>query len=319
MTNINSKIHFRVAAGVTSGSLLFAMIVAAAFLIISYQQQVTQTEARIKQRLADTGFVESVIANINNGTKLTDTLMLIESLPSVQTVCLRHKDGRITKTPSTQRPVLLDAVLTLPILLANGESAGKIEVIIDKSKINNNVFESVKSQILLLFFYSAAVAFLTLVIVSRLLTEPMKQIASHFHQIKPGDQKLVETPSGNENNEVGALVSDINTLLRSVHQKIENERNMNVKNEALSRKFRFIFERASAGIGLIDERNALVVSNPALMRLLGQTVIAELHRLKTLIFSLSLTMLMKLKVCWKNFAPNQATLSPPSISFSNVS
>jgi diguanylate cyclase (GGDEF)-like protein/PAS domain S-box-containing protein len=81
-------------------------------------------------------------------------------------------------------------------------------------------------------------------------------------------------------NEIGKLTKGINSLMHELHLTISNERALREKTQELERKFRLIFEQASAGICLLDEKNTITTFNPAFLQyfsVAGQTDLASLH------------------------------------------
>ena len=87
--------------------------------------------------------------------------------------------------------------------------------------------------------------------------------------IKPGDDDRLYCPKGYENNEIGNLVSDINKLLVSVSDTLAQERRLRNQVEVMEKHFRLIFERASAGIFLLDRNFHLKSSNRAFQKIVG--------------------------------------------------
>lgn len=261
---------------------MFASLIALILLFTSYQSHTETIRQSVKEAVYASGVDKLLIAQLEIGLDedIQQSLDLLRVITDAKLAKGTSLKGNFSSTATAYSPSGLDIHTVLPIKTSDGKALGRIDLYHASDNLFESVISPLKYPVLMLLVYSLLVSILAFLIVSKILTQPMKQIAHQFHQITPGEDDRIDTPQGHEDNEISDLVGDLNTLLDSVQETIENERQLNVKNEALSRKFRFIFERASAGIGLIDGDNRLVVANPALMRLFGQTVIAEPENFK---------------------------------------
>ncbi|BAJ03649.1 GGDEF domain protein [Shewanella violacea DSS12] len=105
-------------------------------------------------------------------------------------------------------------------------------------------------------------------IVHKALTSPLNRIINRFEEVKPGEDIKLTVPRFHQKDEIGSLVRGINSLVSSLNQSIDSERNLRETTQVLEKKFRLIFEQASAGICLIDNDNLLVTANPAFQRII---------------------------------------------------
>lgn len=76
---------------------------------------------------------------------------------------------------------------------------------------------------------------------------------------------------------MGVLINDINRLLSLVQEKLDNERALLSQVENLEKRFRMIYERASVGIFLLDQRGRLVMSNASFQEIIGEQRYNEIH------------------------------------------
>ena len=282
MKILNKKIHIRVATGVATGTIAMTIIASVIFFFILYDQQLKNSRTQIKQ------IVQTVEKNTAISMYLGNLELANEVLHGLQandiisgSKITTDKDDFSLFLPK-EGVMAVHKKMIFPVLspFNKEEKMGDLIIYPNHQYIENNAITLAKIQVSLLVFYSIIITLLTLYIVNRILTKPMKDMAQRFHLITPGDRTRLQAPQGHQHNEIGALVKDINELLDAVNHKINNERELRAKTENLSKKFRLIFERASAGIGLLDNTNQLIIANPALLRLIGQTFIVDSASIK---------------------------------------
>ncbi len=280
MKILNKRIHIRVAAGVAGGAILFSILASLAWFYISYHEEVDRSRSQIKQIITTVEQTASIAMYLGNKELAEEVLRGLEANDIISAARLTSQDGLSASFSGSENLAQSETAIIFPIPspFASNEVVGDLLIYPNQQYIEDNAISLAKIQVIVLLFYLVIITLLTLIIVNRILTEPMKNIANRFHLITPGDTTRIEVPAAHQQNEIGALVDDINGLLDAVNTQIDNERELRAETENLSKKFRFIFERASAGIGLIDSNNELIVANPALLRLLGQTFIVDTDR-----------------------------------------
>ncbi|MBV7296750.1 diguanylate cyclase domain-containing protein [Enterovibrio paralichthyis] len=280
MKILSKRIHIRVAAGVADGAILFSILASLAWFYISYHEEVDRSRSQIKQIITTVEQTASIAMYLGNKELAEEVLRGLEANDIISAARLTSQDGLSASFSGSENLAQSETAIIFPIPspFASNEVVGDLLIYPNQQYIEDNAISLAKIQVIVLLFYLVIITLLTLIIVNRILTEPMKNIANRFHLITPGDTTRIEVPAAHQQNEIGALVDDINGLLDAVNTQIDNERELRAETENLSKKFRFIFERASAGIGLIDSNNELIVANPALLRLLGQTFIVDTDR-----------------------------------------
>lgn len=179
---------------------------------------------------------------------------------------------RSTGFESNQREALLEYEISHPFF--DREVLGRLKLIPNSRYIEARATEVAVKQAWVLALQSALIAILVSILVHRTLTAPLKKLTGDFEKIAPGQDNPLHIPRSHENDEIGSLVRGINNLVGNLNHSIEQERSLREKTESLERKFRLIFERASAGICLIDKQNQLLVANEAFERLCGTKSIA---------------------------------------------
>ncbi len=282
MKILNKKIHIRVATGVATGAIAMTVLASVIFFFISYDQELIHSRTQIKQIVQTVEKNTAISLYLGNLELANEVLQGLQANDIISGSKLTTKKGLFSLSLPEKGVNATHKKMVFPILspFNKKEKMGDLIIYPNHDYIENNAITLAKVQVSLLIFYSIIVTLLTLYIVNRILTKPMKNLVQRFHLIAPGDRARLKAPQGHQHNEIGALVGDINELLDAVNHKINNERELRAQTENLSKKFRLIFERASAGIGLLDNINQLIVANPALLRLIGQTFIVDSDSIK---------------------------------------
>ncbi len=148
------------------------------------------------------------------------------------------------------------------------EVIGQLKILPNAAFINQNAKKAAVNQAQMLALLIVITALLVSFIVHKALTSPLNKITNRFEEVKPGEDIRLTVPRFHQKDEIGSLVNGINTLVTSLNQSIDSERSLREKTEVLEKKFRLIFEQASAGICLIDRDNRLVTANPAFERII---------------------------------------------------
>ncbi len=160
------------------------------------------------------------------------------------------------------------STLTLYHPFSEYEVIGQLKILPNEAFINLNAKEAAVNQAQMLALLTISTALLVSFIVHKTLTSPLNKITRRFEEVRPGEDIRLTVPRFHQRDEIGSLVNGINALVSSLNQSIDSERGLREKTEVLEKKFRLIFEQASAGICLIDSNNLLVTANPAFERII---------------------------------------------------
>jgi len=159
--------------------------------------------------------------------------------------------------------------ITLESPFTAGEQVGVLTIYPQRALIQQHARSAALERALLLGGYTLAIAVLVMLIIQWQFIPVFRQIANTLHHIEPGSDERLPFPDQHKNNEIGALVGDINGLLDVVKEKLDSEKLLRRENENLSRRFRLIYERASVGLILIDREARVVMANSAFYKMLN--------------------------------------------------
>ena len=266
---MNSKLHLHVARIVTLGTIIFAIVASTVFFYYTRSVQQNIMEKSIQQLFITVKSTATIAAYLGNEELAIEVIEGLSKNDIVSASTFISVSGLEVST-GDQLP---DSSGTLFFSLYNpfnmSEQVGEIQIQPNKTLLNQYVKSSALEQLLILLTLILVVAVLVLTMMRRVLTRPIQSIAASLHKIEPGEAGQLVCPKGHEKNDIGHLVDDINKLLVSARNTIEQERQLRNRVEGMEKHFRLIFERASAGIFLLDNSFHLKSSNRAFKKIAG--------------------------------------------------
>ncbi|MFZ6678151.1 diguanylate cyclase domain-containing protein [Undibacterium sp. Tian12W] len=119
----------------------------------------------------------------------------------------------------------------------------------------------------LLLLQALAMACAVVYVVLTMITRPIKNISDRLHTLAPESGDKLGLPDGNEKDEIGQLVRDVNTLVASLLKTLNEERTLRMQHAIGEKKFQTIFENAETGIFQLNFSGELLSYNPAFLRM----------------------------------------------------
>ncbi|MCB1984501.1 MAG: GGDEF domain-containing protein [Burkholderiales bacterium] len=266
---MNNKLHLHVARIITLGTILFAIVVSTIFYYYSRSVQQSIMEKSIQQLFITVKSTATIAAYLGNEELAKEVVEGLSKNDIVSATALTSVSGlNVIVGDQLSEPV---GTMFFPLYnpFEASERVGEIQIRPNKALLNQYVKSSALEQLFILLTLILVVAVLVLTMMRRVLTRPIQSIAASLHKIKPGEAGQLVCPKGHENNDIGHLVGDINKLLVSTRNTIEQERQLRSRVEGMEKHFRLIFERASAGIFLLDSSFHLKSSNLAFKKIAG--------------------------------------------------
>lgn len=267
--NIKS-LHIKVSLSVAAAALLVVLLSSQFFYQRDYEKSFAESERSVLQLLETVQTTASIAAYVGNRelaqqvvTGLTKNDIVVGATITANKEIIGH-DG---KTAHETRQQLISIPLAAPF--DEKEIVGELAVVPNAPLIALRARDSAMSTAVGLAVQSTLVALLVLILVYWLMTRPLSTLSGSLHRITPGDGSRLDVHSIHSGDEIGLLAGDINSLLHTVENMLEEERQLRHRVESLETRFRGIFEDSSAGIFLVRERGNLVTANPAFFRLTG--------------------------------------------------
>ncbi|MDC8444729.1 MAG: sensor domain-containing diguanylate cyclase [Nitrosomonas sp.] len=267
---MNHKLHLHVTRLVTLGAIFFAIVTSTVFYFYNLTVQQSDMEKAIEQLFVTVKIPAEISVYLDNDDLAREVIDGLQENDIISAAVLTSKTGmRVASTDAASFDVSTALFFPLYNPFEASDRIGVLQVRLNKELLNQSVMRAALEQMLILLVLIITVAMLVLIMMRRLLTTPIQSIADNLHKIKPGDADRLHCPKGHEKNEIGNLVADINKLLVSVRDTLMQERQLRNQVEAMEKHFRLIFERASAGIFLLDRGFHLRSSNRAFQKIIG--------------------------------------------------
>lgn len=267
---MNSKLHLYVTRIVTLGAIFFAIAASTVFYFYNRAVQHTAMEKAIEQLYVTVKIPAEIAAYLDNEELAREVIEGLQENDIVTAAILTSRTGMIVTSESVPETATDALLFPLDHPFEVSDRVGELQIQMNEQLLNQYVQGSALKQMLILLALITIVAMLVLTMMRRVLTTPIQSIADNLHGITPGEDSQLVCPQGHENNDIGNLVADINKLLVSAHGTIEKERRLRTQVEAMEKHFRLIFERASAGIFLLDQAFHLRSSNRAFQKIIGK-------------------------------------------------
>lgn len=278
---MNKRLSLRIALVI----VLLSTVVAVSISLVSYLFTQKAEVAAARHTLLQLGQTvqrtATIAAYLDNEEIAGDALQGLAKNEIVSAVLLTGGNGKRYSIGNPESQPETDAIrLKLESPFTPGELVGVLRIYPQLALINQNARRAALERALLLGGYTLAIALLIMLIIQWQFIPVFRQIAVTLHSIEPGSEQRLPLPIQHKNNEIGALVGDINYLLDVVKEKLDSEKLLRLENENLSRRFRLIYERASVGLLLIDRDARVVMANGAFYKMLnglGVTASSDEH------------------------------------------
>lgn len=273
MKLLKQQIRLRVALAILTGSLFVGLGFSLFYYFSVVAEQTRFAEKSIEQLIITVEETASIAVYLDNPELAQEVVRgltkndLVAAARIVSETGLNLSVGeKIVDTNNLQASDWLTFTLDSPF--EKGRLAGHLLIFPDKQFIQSLAREAAIGRASGMIVLALFMAFLVYMLISMVLTIPLKTIAKDLNGIIPGSSDRVLCPSGHEQDEIGCLTRDVNYLLSSAETILNSERELRFKTETLEKRFRLIFEKASAGIILLDKNNQLITCNPAFRKLL---------------------------------------------------
>ena len=277
MTNL---LRTSIAARSTAVILLIVGVVGLGFLAVAVP--LTEKQESVKQQARLNELLDTVQRTVSIACFLPDKQLADEvagGLLSNRTVSqvtvsagnavLAHRSKSGAAEPVNAAPPAFPAGTMVRKVLSpfnSNETVGEIALVPDAAEIRSNVLRASWFTALLLMGQVIFIGLGVAGVVMRLITRPISKISARLHELRAETGQKLDVPRGNETDEIGQLVRDVNAMVDYLVNILNEERSLLVQREIGEKKFRAIFEHAHTGIFLIDESGHLISYNRACAR-----------------------------------------------------
>ena len=267
---ISQKLYIRVAISIA----LVAIVVSLVSSMLSYYsgfKEKKNTNYLLVQQLAQTMEKTAAIAAYLNDRELSQEIINgLLSNDLVQGASLEGEvnpkgemDLFIAKGSTNKKNEAVLIKLVHPFI--EDTFIGVLAIYPDDNFIEQQAQSALIKEFILMLIQSIVIAFFVSLVVQRWLTQPIQNLTDSFAKINPSEPETLKmlTFKQGKRDEISRLTQGINALMHELHLTISNEQTLRKKTQELEAKFRLIFEQASAGICLLDDKNIITTFNPA--------------------------------------------------------
>lgn len=187
--------------------------------------------------------------------------------------------GAIIFVPGTQFKIQAGTfsanVKSIVVTLRNpfGEEVlGTLEVFPNKKFIQHQASSSSLQNALLLMLLSVLIAIFVWLYVRNKLTRPLRSLSTKFSSIDtsaPDEMQAIEI-GYKKADEIGNLVTKANVLILALQKQFRSELQLRQTTEELQKRYRLLFEQASAGIAVLSCEGLVSIANPAFNQLFDE-------------------------------------------------
>jgi diguanylate cyclase (GGDEF)-like protein/PAS domain S-box-containing protein len=146
---------------------------------------------------------------------------------------------------------------------------GSITLYLSPGQLREHAWTYTRFILLILAVEVVAISAGVALTVFLVVTRPIKSISDELHRLRARAGYSMRVPAGNESDEIGRLVDDVNALIADLSQLVEAERALRIEHEVFERKMRLVLEKTELGICIMDDQGILQSWNPAFLRLLA--------------------------------------------------
>jgi diguanylate cyclase (GGDEF)-like protein/PAS domain S-box-containing protein len=139
----------------------------------------------------------------------------------------------------------------------------------DQGYLQGEAIASARRVVFLLMLQAVLLAAAVVYVVLNMITRPIKNISDRLHMLSAESGSQLDLPPGNERDEIGQLVGDVNALVSSLVTTLDEERQLRIRHQIGEKKFKTIFDNAETGIFLLDTAGTVLSYNQSFLRILG--------------------------------------------------
>ncbi len=265
------SLHVKVSLAVATAALFIMMIFSYFFYQRIYASSLIESEKSVQQLLetvSATAAISAYVFNKELAQEVVSGLTKNDIVVGAEIIANGTRIGAQGKSIASDGPTFASLKLKGPF--DQKEIVGELSVLTNIPLIAKRARDAALVTTFSLAAQAAVIGILVLILVYWMMTRPLSSLSNRLHSIIPGDGKRLDVQKKHQSDEIGLLVNDINSLLTTVEDMLQEERQLRHRVELLEHRFRGIFEDSSAGIFLVREDGTMVTANPAFFKLTGK-------------------------------------------------
>ncbi|MBF7074406.1 diguanylate cyclase [Glaciecola sp. MH2013] len=257
---------------------LLSLAISTVFASFNYYYQLkaaTQQYQELTTQLATSAVNTAGIAAYLIDTELAQEVvdgLTANDLIASASITISSEELTISAGESKASRQKIEAVIRNPFI--EDDIIGLLEVLPNVEFIELQASSASLENAYLLMGLSFIIAVAVGLYVRMKLTYPLKALADAVSLIDTDKPEAI-TPINTgykHNDEIMALSQKTNSLISALKIQFLSERELREATEELQKRFRLLFEQATAGIGLLDSQGKISIANPAFQSLFGSDV-----------------------------------------------
>jgi diguanylate cyclase (GGDEF)-like protein/PAS domain S-box-containing protein len=254
-------------------SLVLGLVFAAAAATLVHEHEYNRLESQLEQLVSTVESTTQVACYLNDRTlarQVVTGLMKTRAVGGVRIMSGANVLYQSMRPGIVRRGVHL-AEIQRPIAspFDSSRGVGSMTLYLSPDQLREHAWTYTRFILLILAAEVVAVSGGVALTVFLVVTRPIKGLSDELHRVRLRAGHSLRVPAGNEGDEIGRLVGDVNALIASLNQLVEAERSLRIQHEVFERQMRLVLEKTELGICIMDERGILQSWNPAFLRLLA--------------------------------------------------
>lgn len=263
------SLNHKLLLSISSIVLVLALATAVVSFYMGFERAQSRTETMLNQLLDALEDTASIAAYSRNQKIAANVIKGLLKNDSVQYAKIAS-DGGFTLEKSKKGTVAEKAISRF--LYSPFDDNQKIGFIVVQSSAEYNLAEAQYSALLNIATSISLIAFTAFIILLNIRTnfsKPLTDVSNSLHAIITDEEKRLQVFQDHQNDELGRLVNDINNLLSSLEDLLNQEQQPRQQVETIEQQSQHIFNSTSAGLFLLDEQGKLLTYNTKLTKILN--------------------------------------------------
>lgn len=255
-------------------SLLLGLGFALAAANLVHEHEYERLESQLEQLVATVESTTQIACYLNDQTlarQVVTGLMKTDGVGGVRIMSgagVLYESMRPGLARHRKRLAEINRAITSPF--DSSRQVGSMTVYLSAAQLRAHAWTYTRFILLILAGEVAAVSGGVALTVFLVVTRPIKGISDELHRLRLQTGPTLRVPAGNERDEIGRLVADVNALIVSLNELVAAERSLRIQHEVFERQMRLVLEKTELGICIMDEQGVLQSWNPAFLRLLAR-------------------------------------------------
>jgi diguanylate cyclase (GGDEF)-like protein/PAS domain S-box-containing protein len=258
---------------------VLSLVISIVFVSINYSSQLKSTTQQYQQLASQLTENAKQMANIATyqrdeelAQQVVDGLSNNDLISGAKIALLELELAVVAGSMSAENDIIATP-LENPFM--EGDVLGVLEVVPNYEFIRSQASSASLQNAYLLMALSFITAVAVGLFIKLKLTTPIRALSNAVSLIdtsKPEQISPIDI-GYKKKDEIGALSNKTNALIGALKQQFLSERELREATEELQKRFRLLFEQATAGIGLLSSDGRVSISNPAFNELFGANAV----------------------------------------------